>query len=90
VAKVMATDYEPVIISPKMGDMVVLMSPTGNVVHSCVYIAGDIVFNKKGAHFLEPWILIKLQDAVDLYRVVYRPDYTLTIKFFRKKQPARG
>jgi len=86
VAKATAADYELVIVSPRMGDMVVLMSPDGTAVHSCVYIAGDIVFNKKGAHFLEPWVLIKLQDAVDLYRVVYRPDYPLTIRFFRRKQ----
>jgi hypothetical protein len=86
VAQVMAADYEQVTANPKMGDVVVLTSPNGDVVHSCVYIADDIVFNKKGAHFLEPWILIKLKDAVDLYRIIYRPDYPLVIKFLRKKQ----
>jgi hypothetical protein len=71
-----------------MGDIVLLMSPTGSVVHSCVYIVDGIVFNKRGSHFLEPWVLVKLQDAVDFYRVVYRPDYALAIKFFRKRQTA--
>ncbi|MFA6561584.1 MAG: hypothetical protein WCV00_06715 [Verrucomicrobiia bacterium] len=88
VAHVMAADHDPVIGNPKMGDIVLLMSPTGSVVHSCVYIVDGIVFNKRGSHFLEPWVLVKLQDAVDFYRVVYRPDYALAIKFFRKRQTA--
>jgi len=89
VAQVTTSDYDQV-ATPKMGDVVVLMSPQGDVVHSCVYIADDLVFNKKGAHFLEPWILIKLKDAVDLYRLIYRSDYPLAIKFLRRKPAAGG
>jgi hypothetical protein len=58
----------------RYGDVLFLMDGnTGNAVHSCVYIADDIVYTKNGRSPTQPWVLMKLDDVVSFYGMFYQP-----------------
>jgi len=63
------------------GDMLCLLNAQGQAIHSCIYIADDVVFTKNGENSLKPWILMPLQDVKD----IYSRDMAGGIKGFRKK-----
>jgi hypothetical protein len=65
--RVIETDYYPIYGSPTYGDMLLFVKPDGHVVHSCVYIADDIVFTKNGPGPRMPWILMSLNDLIAFY-----------------------
>lgn len=55
------------------GDVLFFMDgTTGNAIHSCVYIADDIVYTKNGRSPTQPWVLMKLDDVVSLYSMFYQ------------------
>lgn len=74
-------DYTGVNGSPALGDVIVLVRPNGEVVHSCVYIADDIVFTKNGASRVMPWVLMKLPDVIAFYPA----DPPLNVRAFRRR-----
>ena len=81
IAKTLATLYEPLNSSTRLGDIILFFD--GNVlVHSCVYIAGDIVFTKNGAGTTAPYMLQRLQDVEAGYRLMYG---SLKLGFCRRK-----
>jgi len=54
------------------GDVIFLMDgPTGNAIHSCVYLADDLVFTKNGRSPTQPWVVMKLDDVVAYYGMFY-------------------
>jgi hypothetical protein len=57
---VTATNYLP-------GDVVVLQSEDGQVIHTCNYIADGVVFTKNGGTAHRPWVLLDLDTVIDLY-----------------------
>jgi hypothetical protein len=59
-------NYIPVPAPYTFGD-VLFFNNGGDTIHSCVYIAADIVFTKNGENALSPWILMRLSDVQDLY-----------------------
>ncbi|MBS0633257.1 MAG: hypothetical protein JSS11_15205 [Verrucomicrobia bacterium] len=75
------TEYVRVVGKPTLGDIFVFSRPDGRVIHSCVYIADDIVFTKNGASSVMPWILMNLSDVTAFYPA----DPPLTISAFRRK-----
>jgi hypothetical protein len=52
---------------PSYGDVLMLVKKDGTVVHSCVYVAGDIVYTKNGPQAYIPWCLMELPDMLALY-----------------------
>ena len=68
----------------RMGDMLCLTNSKGETVHSCIYIADDVVFTKNGASSIKPWVLLPLQDVKDYFS----QSATGEIKTFRRKWPA--
>lgn len=51
----------------KFGD-VLMFTPDGtDVLHSCVYIAADMVFTKNGMGVHQPWTIATLQDVTSIY-----------------------
>jgi hypothetical protein len=76
--------YDPVESPYKFGDMLCLLNSEGQAIHSCIYIADDVVFTKNGENSLKPWILMPLRDVRD----IYSRDATGVIKGFRRK-PAK-
>ncbi len=58
----------------RFGDVLFLMDGnTGNAVHSCVFLADDIVYTKNGRSPTQPWVLMKLDDVVSFYSMYYQP-----------------
>ena len=49
------------------GDVLMFMTPEGNALHSCVYIADDIVYTKNGENMAAPWLLMKVGDVKRVY-----------------------
>lgn len=67
VTQAFARDYYTVTGSRTYGDILMFARPDGSVVHSCLYLADDIVFTKNGASANSPWILMSLPDVVAFY-----------------------
>ncbi len=76
-------DYAPVPDGKRqLGDLLILTRPDGQIVHSCIHIADDIVFTKNGYSFQMPWVLNTLPDL----RAAYPSDPPLLIHAFRRKR----
>lgn len=75
-------DYAVVDGPPTFGDVLVFIRGEDEVIHSCVYIADDIVFTKNGSSPTIPWMLMALPDAVAFYPA----DRPLTVRAYRRKQ----
>lgn len=56
--------------TPQFGDLVFFSLPTGEIVHSCVYLAANLVFTKNGDSIRQPWSIMDLDDVTDLYSVM--------------------
>lgn len=59
--------FKPVEAPYKYGDILFLMDSRGGAVHSCVFLADDIVFTKNGPNLSIPWILLKIDDVMKIY-----------------------
>jgi len=78
--KELIENYYEIVAQPRLGDVLAFTEPSGGVIHSCVYIADDIVFTKNGISMSTPWILMSLADVSAYYtgtpemRIrIYRP-----------------
>lgn len=75
-------NYYQVFANPRYGDLVLFSDAAGNVYHSAVYIADDILFTKNGAKPSRPWLFMDIQQLRDYYP---RPGET-EVRFFRRKE----
>lgn len=66
-AAVLSGDYESVSGPGQFGDLILLSDNGVNVVHSCVYIADDVVFTKNGTSEMQPWLLMTLEQVEAAY-----------------------
>lgn len=67
------------------GDVILLFQREGDdllTVHTCVYIADDIVFTKNGYDPRQPWVLMRMDDMMRKYPT----DKPLGIMAFRSKE----
>jgi hypothetical protein len=60
---------------------VFLINQQGEVVHSAVYIADDLVFTKNGINFAQPWILMRIPNMRAVFSYVEEP----RIVYYRRK-----
>ena len=74
-------EYYPVMGNSTFGDIIMFTKPDGSVIHSCVFIAGDIVYTKNGASPNAPWILMSLSDV----EAFYPSKEPLDIQYYRAK-----
>ena len=79
------TDYVPVTDAPRFGDVLVLFKPDNSLIHSCVYLADDIVYTKNGASPFAPWQLSALPDLIDFYSWDLPEKATLKTSWYRKR-----
>ncbi|MBX7210462.1 MAG: hypothetical protein K1X78_19285 [Verrucomicrobiaceae bacterium] len=79
------TAYHPVSGDPRYGDILMLGKPDGDVVHSAVFLADDVVFTKNGATPIYPWMLSTIPDLLRQYSFEVETGQKLTTNFFRKK-----
>ena len=81
VRQTVETDYYPIFGNLLLGDLVVLVTAQGSVIHSAVYIADDIVLTKNGSRYTAPWMFARLDDVKDFYAA----DQTITVRYARRK-----
>jgi hypothetical protein len=67
VKKELETNYFIVSGKPVFGDVLLLTRQDGTAIHSCVYVADDIVYTKNGPQAYIPWILMELPDVIAAY-----------------------
>jgi hypothetical protein len=58
------------------GDVLLFKNSKGQIRHSAVYIAADLVFTKNGKNRLTPWVLMRIADLQAMYS-------NCTILYFR-------
>lgn len=76
-------DHLYVIGKPSMcGDLIFLLDNKGEVIHSAVYIADDIVFTKNGINYGQPWILMRMKNLMGVYTCPEPPKAV----FYRRKE----
>lgn len=61
-------------------DLVLLTNAKGEIVHSAVYLAADIVYTKNGVNFGQPWVLMHEKDMVGLFSALE----PVEVHYFRK------
>lgn len=59
--------YEPIDAPYRFGDIMCFMD-SGEGLHTCVYVADDIVFTKNGDSILAPWVFMQVADVDAVYR----------------------
>ncbi len=71
----------------RLGDVFLFVSDDGTqAMHSCVFIADDIVFTKNGGAATRPWTLSRLKDLEEIYQV----GTGFQIKPMRRKRALEG
>lgn len=78
-------DYFPLMSDPRYGDLALFLTPDGQLVHSAVYLADNIVYTKNGDTSLHPWMLSTVEDLIDQYSFQVPPDKALEVKYYRSK-----
>jgi hypothetical protein len=81
VAEALAKDYETVPAPTRPGDIVLYTVNGKHVVHSCVYIADDVVFTKNGANPMQPWVFMSMAEL----ETVYPAEEPYTVLFYRRR-----
>lgn len=79
------TDYMPVSDAPRYGDVLLLVKPDNTWVHSCVYLAADLVYTKNGGSPFAPWQLSTIADVLDFYSWDLPEHATLKQTWYRKR-----
>jgi hypothetical protein len=57
----------PIYRNPALGDLVIFSDKDGEMFHSAVYVADDIVFTKNGPSFSRPWMYMRMDQMKDFY-----------------------
>ena len=81
----MANDYYPVLADPRYGDLITLVRQDGSIIHSCIYIADDIVYTKNSANFRDPYIFMTLPEMIDTFTAQIPEGQTLQTLIYRNK-----
>ena len=68
----------------QLGDVVLFTRPSGDVVHSAVYIADGILFTRNGSEPLIPWILATTADTLETYEAFQPDGAAVNVTYWRK------
>ena len=72
--------YNPVSAPYQFGDILCYID-NGEGLHTCVYIADNIVLTKNGENILSPWVMLTIEDVSK----IYKRTPTTTIQGYRLK-----
>lgn len=67
VVEELKVNYYPIYRNPALGDIVIFLDQAGELFHSAVYIADDVVFTKNGSSFSRPWIYMRMDQMTEYY-----------------------
>jgi hypothetical protein len=82
---IITRDYYQITKPGQLGDVILLNNTEGEVIHSAIFVADDVVFTKNGAIAKQPWILMTISNMLDLYAARYSPDRPLRMVVLRNK-----
>jgi hypothetical protein len=80
---VLQSEYEPINEDPVFGDVVAVFKPSGEAVHTCVYLADDFVFTKNGINPNQPWVIMRMPDMLMIY---FAPANSGQLMYLRRKE----
>lgn len=63
----LAATHTEVPQADRLGDLICFTTLDGRIVHSCVRVAGDLVFTKNGRNITAPWLLQHESDVAAIY-----------------------
>ncbi|MCX6910236.1 MAG: hypothetical protein NTY01_19635 [Verrucomicrobia bacterium] len=78
-------DYYAISTDSRLGDLVLLLTPKNQLVHSAVFIADDIVFTKNGVMATHPWMFMRTADLLELYEGAFQAEDSLQVMYYRKR-----
>ena len=68
VARALRQDYLEVTDSERqLGDIILFERKSEGIIHTCNYVADNLVFTKNGGSLVRPWLLARLDDLVNFY-----------------------
>jgi hypothetical protein len=79
VVRILGEKYHPIYANPELGDLLIYLTENNEIIHSAVYIAGDMLFTKYGNSPAQPWMLMTLDEVRDFYPV----NGELKVRYFR-------
>lgn len=85
VRQTLLNDYYPVLSDPRYGDVLVLERQDGSIIHSCIFIADNVVYTKNSANFRDPFIFMTIPDMVDTFEAQIPEGQSLTLQYYRDK-----
>lgn len=85
VKQTLTTDYYPVFSDFRYGDILELVRPSGEAIHSCIFVADNIVYTKNSAQSTEPCMLMTIPDLLDAFASLVPENETLKIVGYRSK-----
>jgi hypothetical protein len=80
-ARQISENYYQVASPGIAGDLVLLLDDANRVIHSSVYIAGDVVFTKNGINYAQPWVLMHEKDLIGTFSAIN----PVKVAYFRRK-----
>jgi hypothetical protein len=80
-SKFIQENYYEIAMPGIAGDLVLLVNPLSQVVHSAIYLAGDLVFTKNGINYAQPWILMHIKDMQGSFSALE----PVKVAYFRRK-----
>jgi hypothetical protein len=83
--KQLKADYRPVSGAPRYGDILLLTRPGDEFLHTCVFLAEDLVYTKNGVSHWAPWQLTTIADLVEFYSWDLEPHQAVKLQYFRAK-----
>ena len=84
IGKKLDKEYYQIFEPQQLGDIILLSIGEKKVIHAATFIAADILFTKNGHNFTQPWLLMHMQDMLDIYAARY-PSSRLKTLYFRKR-----
>jgi hypothetical protein len=81
-----SANYYPISGGAQLGDLMVLLTRTDQLIHCATYVADDVVFTKNGPAYLQPWMFQRLGDMVEYHSAFYPPNEPLRVRIFRAKE----
>jgi len=85
IKKIFQDDYYPVLSDPRYGDLVQIVRANGDIIHTAVFIADDVVFTKNSADAVEPFMLMRFQTLIDTFSAFVPENETLRLVILRNK-----
>jgi len=85
VEQTIQNDYYPVISDPRYGDIVMLATEKGAIIHSSVYIADNIVYTKNSGEYINPFLLMTIPDMIDTFEAFIPENEHLKVLVYRSK-----